>query len=105
MTREEAFEDGFKQGFLIGQLEVKREIIIILMKKYRLDCYEACCQYLGFRECDIARLMDYLPVSREKWRITSQKEIEALSKCMKAISQLENEVDEQKKKRSKKKDK
>ena len=104
MTSEEAYRNGYKEGFLIGTLTAELDVTRLLMKKYNLESYEACFQIFECSEVTIARLMDYLPVNREQWRIPSKEETDTLLERIKAISQSENKQYEKKKKRLKKMD-
>lgn len=103
MTWGEDYQNGYKEGYLIGGLEALLKVTRRFMIKYQLDNYEACLRILQLDECSIARLMDYLPVSREKWRIPQQEEVDNLSERIKLSVQEEYRQFEEKKKRAKSK--
>lgn len=90
MNWSEAYQHGYEQGILIGELRAGLRITKALMESFKLDSYEVCFQLIKLNdEGAIARLMDYLPIRGYEWRFMRKEEIDIVIERVKATMQEE----------------
>lgn len=71
---DEMYRLGFKQGIIIGIIEFNLSLVREMINPKTTNNYEEIIKSLNISEELCARMMDYLPVSREEWIIPSDLE-------------------------------
>lgn len=66
---EDAFQQGYKEGHMMGELEAYLEFTKNIAKMGITQNYEEIFKMLGFPESTSSRLMEYLPIHNEKWEL------------------------------------
>jgi len=73
-SQEREYSIGYKQGKLMGRMEVIIQLAQNIIKKGVTDNYEEVIHFFNYDEAIVARIMDYLPVKRKNWKKMTDSE-------------------------------